>query len=163
LPATIIASPEPRLVEVKRKYDPNSFFSNRSERPAGVAVFLEKKMSNKPVGFRGIKVIALSVLDLARANKFYGENLALEPAYEADQHVGYLIGDTILMLKSTWDQSPTKTPNPRVTIITEDAKATEKELLVRGVVISDPVELYDDVHQVGSFLDTEGNTLWFCS
>jgi len=58
---------------------------------------------------------------------------------------------------------PTEAPNPRVTIETEDARETEKGLRARGVVISDPIQVYDDVHYVGSFLDSEENQLWFCS
>jgi hypothetical protein len=50
-----------------------------------------------------------------------------------------------------------------VTIETEDARETEKGLRARGVVISDPIQVYDEVHYVGSFLDSEGNKLWFCS
>jgi hypothetical protein len=30
------------------------------------------------------------------------------------------------------------------------------------ITISDPAEAYDDFY-VGSFLDSEGNKLWFCS
>jgi predicted enzyme related to lactoylglutathione lyase len=120
-------------------------------------------MSTSPLGFRRVRVVALSVRDLKRANKFYGETLALTPAYEDSRMVGYLVvNDTILMLKDDWE-APTETPNPRVTIETEDARATEKELRARGVVISDPVAVYDETHWVGSFLDTEGNKLWFCS
>ena len=61
------------------------------------------------------------------------------------------------MLKANWDVPPTEAPNPRVTI------ETEKGLRARGVVISDPVQVYDEVHYVGSFLNSEGNKLWFCS
>jgi hypothetical protein len=67
------------------------------------------------------------------------------------------------MLKANSDQPPVQNPNPRVTIETHDAYATEKELRSRGVAISDPVEIYDRTHAVGSFLDTEGNKIWFCS
>ena len=67
------------------------------------------------------------------------------------------------MLKANWDVPPTEAPNPRVTIETEDARETEKGLRARGVVISDPIQVYDEVHYVGSFLDSEGNKLWFCS
>jgi len=31
------------------------------------------------------------------------------------------------------------------------------------VIIADPVQAYDDGFHVGSFLDSEGNKLWFCS
>jgi predicted enzyme related to lactoylglutathione lyase len=120
-------------------------------------------MSTSPLGFLRTRVIALSVLDLDRANKFYGETLSLPPAYEGTEHVGYLLEQTIVMLKADSDVPPTATPNPRVTIETENAQETEKGLRARGVVISDPVQIYDEVHYVGSFLDSEGNKLWFCS
>ena len=119
-------------------------------------------MSTKPFLFRRVIVVAVSVVDSERANKFYAETLGLPPAYEDKEQVGYLIGETILMLKN-WDQPPVQDPNPRVTIETDDAKETEKALSARGVVISDPVEIYDRTHAVGSFLDTEGNKIWFCS
>ena len=120
-------------------------------------------MNTSSLGLRCVKVIAFSVLDSDRANKFYGETLGLPPEYENKEQVGYRVGDTILMLKANSDVSPTQTPNPRVTIETENARDTEKGLRERGVVISDPVQVYDEVHWVGSFLDTEGNKLWFCS
>jgi catechol 2,3-dioxygenase-like lactoylglutathione lyase family enzyme len=120
-------------------------------------------MNTSPLGFRCVKVIALSVLDLERANKFYGETLGLEPAYDNKEQVGYVLGQTILMPKANADVPPTEAPNPRVTIETENARETEKGLRTRGVVISDPVQIYDEVHYVGSFLDSEGNKIWFCS
>jgi catechol 2,3-dioxygenase-like lactoylglutathione lyase family enzyme len=120
-------------------------------------------MNTSPLGFRCVKVIALSVLDFDRANKFYGETLGLEPAYENKEQVGYVLGQTILMLKANADVPPTEAPNPRVTMETENARETEKGLRARGVVISDPVQIYDEVHYVGSFLDSEGNKIWFCS
>ena len=120
-------------------------------------------MNTSPLGFRCVKVIALSVLDFDRANKFYGETLGLEPAYENKEQVGYVLGQTILMPKVNAEVPPTEAPNPRVTIETENARETEKGLRDRGVVISDPVQIYDEVHYVGSFLDSEGNKIWFCS
>ena len=120
-------------------------------------------MSTSSLGFRCVKVVALSVRDIGRANKFYGETLGLPPEYENKQQVGYLVGQTILMLKADSDVPPAEVPNPRVTLETEDAKLTEKELRARGVVISDPVQVYDEVHYVGSFSDSEGNKIWFCS
>ena len=120
-------------------------------------------MNTSPLGFRGVKVIAVSVIDSDRAKKFYGETLRLPPEHENEEQIGYRIGDTILILKANSDVSPTQMPNPRVTIETKNAPETEKALRVRGVVISDPVQVYDKVHWVGSFLDTEGNKLWFRS
>jgi hypothetical protein len=119
-------------------------------------------MEDLPLGFQRIKVIAWSVLDLARANRFYGETLNLPPAYEGADQVGYLLGETILMLKEGWYAPPTPAPNPRVTIATNHAPATEEALRARNVTISDPVQAYDEFY-VGSFLDSEGNKLWFCS
>ncbi len=119
-------------------------------------------MSLSPLGFLRVKVIALSVLDLDRANNFYSKTLGLPPAYEGTEQVGYLLGQTILMPKANWYAPPTKAPNPRITIATERAPETEKALRDRGVVVSDPVQAYDDFY-VGSFLDSEGNKLWFCS
>jgi|SRR5581483_2446074 catechol 2,3-dioxygenase-like lactoylglutathione lyase family enzyme len=119
-------------------------------------------MSAPPLGFQRVKVIALSVLDADRANRFYSETLGLPPAYEGSEQVGYLLGQTILMLKANWYAPPTEAPNPRITIATDNAPQTEQALRARGVVIADPVQAYDGFH-VGSFLDSEGNKLWFCS
>lgn len=102
-------------------------------------------MSTSSLGFRCVKVVALSVRDIDRANKFYGETLGLPPEYENKQQVGYLVGQTILMLKADSDVPPAEVPNPRVTLETEDANQTEKELRARGVVISDSVQVYDEV------------------
>lgn len=114
------------------------------------------------LGLQRVKVIALSVLDLDRANKFYGEILGLPPAFEGDEQVGFLLGQTILMLKAKWYAPPTEAPNPRITIATDHAPDTEKALRARNVNISDPVQAFDEFY-VGSFLDSEGNKLWFCS
>jgi predicted enzyme related to lactoylglutathione lyase len=112
--------------------------------------------------FQRVKVTALSVVDPDRANKFYETILGLQPAYEGKEQVGYQLGDIILMLKSNWYASPTQDPNPRITIETDDALQTERELREKGVSISDPVTLYDEFY-VGAFSDSEGNKLWFCS
>jgi len=45
---------------------------------------------------------------------------------------------------------------------THDAFATEKALKELGVTVSDPVTLYDGT-PIGTFLDSEGNKIWFCS
>jgi catechol 2,3-dioxygenase-like lactoylglutathione lyase family enzyme len=114
-------------------------------------------------GFLQVKVIALAITDRARAEKFYKETLGLMPAFEGSVQVGFLLGQTILMLKDDWYGTPTAVPNPRITIAAENALLTETELKNRGVVIADPVKAYDDGFYVGSFLDSEGNKLWFCS
>jgi catechol-2,3-dioxygenase len=119
-------------------------------------------MNPSPFGFLRVKVIAFAVHDSERANHFYGETLRLPPAYEGDEQVGYFLGQTIIMLKANWYATPTEAPNPRVTIATENALETEKALRSRGIVIADEVKPFDDFY-VGSFLDSEGNKLWFCS
>ena len=65
------------------------------------------------------------------------------------------------MLKAHW-MTPTAQPNPRITLAVDQALITQTALLARDVVIADPVQPYGDFY-VGSFLDSEGNKLWFCS
>lgn len=120
-------------------------------------------MTVASLGLQRVKVIALAVLDRERADRFYGETLGLAPALEGDQQVGYQLGTTILMLKDNWYGAPTAEPNPRITLACEHAPATETALRGRGVTIADPVQAYDDGFYIGSFLDSEGNKLWFCS
>ena len=104
----------------------------------------------------------VGTLDIERAHKFYRDTLSLTPAFEGDTQVGYFLGQSILMLKTNWYAPPSDKLNPRITIATEQATETEKALRERGVTIPDPVQPYDDFY-VGSFLDSEGNKLWFCS
>jgi predicted enzyme related to lactoylglutathione lyase len=120
-------------------------------------------MQTSSLGFLNVEVVALPVRDMNRANKFYRDTLALAPANGGDKQSGYLLGNTILMLKDDWYATPTDKPNPRITIATTDAPDTEKALRARGVAISDPVKTYDEEYYVGGFLDSEGNKLWFCS
>ena len=116
------------------------------------------------LGFIRVKGIALAVADLDRANRFYGQTLALPPDTIRNMKSAYLIGDAIVMLKSQqeWYGKPTAELNPRITVETQDAFATELALKKRGVNVSDPVTLYDGT-PIGAFLDSEGNKLWFCS
>ena len=114
-----------------------------------------------PVGLRCIKVVALSVSELERANRFYQEKLGLEPAFEGDEQVGWQLDQVVLMLKPDW-AAPTGEPNPRITIATDHAPATQEALRARDITIADEVQVYGDFY-VGSFLDSEGNKLWFCS
>ena len=114
-----------------------------------------------PLGIQRVKVVAVSVTDPARANRFYKEKLGLEPAFEGTEQVGWWLGQVILMLKPDW-AAPTATPNPRVTLATDHAPATQEALRARDIVVANEVEVYGDFY-VGSFLDSEGNKLWFCS
>lgn len=109
-----------------------------------------------------IKVLALAVTDFDRAMRFYTDTLSLHPAEEDGKPVGVHLGHTILMLKTDLPAQPSATLNPRVTILTDDARGTELVLRQRGVTIADAVERYGGA-LVGSFLDSEGNKLWFCS
>ena len=110
-------------------------------------------------GLRRVKVIALSVRDLDRANKFYGETLGLESAGEPDR---WTLGELDLLLKPDW-QHPTADPNPRLTVEVENSLETENSLKAAGVTISDAVQLYEGKFLLGSFLDSEGNKFWICS
>ena len=117
-------------------------------------------MKSSPFGFQSVKVIALSVTDVARAQRFYSETLQLEEDRESIGEVGYRIGESLFTIRQ---HPPTDDPNPRITLQVQDARETEKRLLERAVTISDPVKLYEDRFWVGGFLDSEGNKLWFCS
>jgi len=114
-----------------------------------------------PLGIQRVKVVAVSVTELERANRFYREILGLEPAFEGAEQVGWQLGQVILMLKPDW-AAPTEFPNPRVTLATDHAPATQAALEARGIPIANAVQAYGDFY-VGSFLDSEGNKLWFCS
>ncbi|MCB1955171.1 MAG: VOC family protein [Rhodocyclaceae bacterium] len=120
-------------------------------------------MGTSTLGLKRVKVIALAVQDPARANRFYGTTLGLEPAMENGEPVGFLLGDIVLMLKDGWYGTPTAEPNPRITLECTDALATQAALRAQEVTISDAVERYDGTFLVGAFLDSEGNKLWFCS
>jgi len=100
---------------------------------------------------------------LSSANQFYSQKLELAPAYEDNEQIGYLLGHTILILKPDWDLPPTASPNPRITLQVTDARKTEAEVQSRGITVPDAVQPYEKNHLVGSFLDSEGNKLWFCS
>ncbi len=123
-------------------------------------------MSN-PLGFMRLKVVALTVNDLARAERFYGETLGLLPATEYGERIGFALGDVAIMLKPVadgWYARPSAELNPRLTVGVEHALQTEKDLLAHGVTISDPVRPYPPANDhIGAFLDSEGNKIWFCS
>lgn len=121
-------------------------------------------MTQPNLGFQDIKVIALAVSDAQRAHHFYGKTLNLRPAFEEGKVVGYFLGQIVLMLMpDDWYGTPTDMPNPRITIATANALDTEAALRELGVTIADPVQSYNDEFDVGSFIDSEGNKLWFCS
>ena len=120
-------------------------------------------MTTNLLGLQRVKVIAIAVRDRNRADRFYGETLGLPPAFEGNSQVGYQLGTTIMMLKDNWYGVPTVEPNPRITLACDHAPATEVALRERGITIADPVQAYDDGFYIGSFLDSEGNKLWFCS
>lgn len=120
-------------------------------------------MNSPQLGLKCVKVVALAVRDVARANRFYGETLGLAPASEGGTQVGFQLGGTVLMLKDDWYGTPTAEPNPRITLECADARATEAALRKLDVTISDPVDRYDGSYFVGAFLDSEGNKLWYCS
>ncbi len=115
-----------------------------------------------PLKFLAAKAIAVSAKDIKRAHRFYREILNLEPHTEDGELIGYKLGETIIIPKENWYAPPTEEPNPRVTLLVQDAHKVEAGLKQQGVRISDPVAQYGS-HTIGSFLDSEGNKLWFCS
>jgi len=119
-------------------------------------------MQTSPLGISHIKGIALSAPNSERTHKFYRDTLSLQPVAVDDTEVGYLLGQTVLMLKSNWHAPPSDQLSPRITIATEHAPDTEEALRARGVSIPDSIQRYGDSY-FGSFLDSEGNKLWFCS
>lgn len=119
-------------------------------------------MTKAALNLQSVKVIALAVSNLERAKQFYTETLSLPPAFEDGQQVGNHLGHTVLMLKADSGALPSASLNPRITIQTADADLTEAALSQLGVVIADHVQSYGKA-KVGSFLDSEGNKLWFCS
>lgn len=119
-------------------------------------------MTSPALNLLSIKAIALAVTNLERAIQFYTETLSLRPAFEDGKQVGNHLGHTVLLFKTDSYAQPSTALNPRVTIQTDDARSTEATLRKRGVVIVDPVARYGEA-LVGSFLDSEGNKLWFCS
>jgi len=111
--------------------------------------------------FKRVKVIALAVNDLERANRFYGHQLGLSPAFEGAEQVGWWLGQIILMLKPDW-AVPTDMPNPRVTWPPTMRRRPRRPCAPVGSsspTKSSPTAIF----YVGSFLDSEGNKLWFCS
>lgn len=118
--------------------------------------------SQEGIAFLGVKAVALPVVDVARADKFYGKVLGLPAANQPGEPYGYLLGETILLLKQNWYAEPSLEPSPRITLQVDDARSLVKTLKGRGVTISDEVEP-TKTGFVGSFLDSEGNKLWFCS
>lgn len=120
-------------------------------------------MASLSHGLIDVKVITVAVTDLARAQKFYGETLALPVAYMDDKPAGFLIGQTRIAFKENWYGKPTAEPNPRITLECEFAPDTEMFLRDKGITIADPVDDAIEGYLVGSFLDSEGNKFWFCS
>ncbi|QSX41822.1 VOC family protein [Shewanella cyperi] len=120
-------------------------------------------MSSVSHGLKAVKVIALAVTDMARAQHFYGKVLGLDTVSEHGEVRGYALGDLMLMLKDDWYGKPTAEPNPRLTILCDYAPDTEAFLRERNVTIADPVVPMEEYYLLGSFLDSEGNKLWFCS
>jgi predicted enzyme related to lactoylglutathione lyase len=107
-------------------------------------------------------VVALPVINEERAKNFYEEMLELPVAVEAGEPCGYLLGNTILMLKKEWYAPPSAEPSPRITLEVDDARATVKALKQRDIFVADDA-VSDGNGYVASFLDSEGNKIWFCS
>jgi len=55
--------------------------------------------SQKSIVFLGVKAVALPVIDTVRADNFYGKVLGLPTANHPGEPYGFLLGETILLLK----------------------------------------------------------------
>lgn len=114
------------------------------------------------LGFIQVRAVSLAVKDPERAKKFYGETLGLRPLENMD--MAFYLGEVIILLKpeSEWYGRPSEELNARLTLRVRDSYATEKAMQACGVTVADPVKVYE-ANPIGSFLDSEGNKLWFCS
>ena len=119
--------------------------------------------NGKPIlTIKGIKGVAIPVVDEERAKHFYGEVLGLPVADGEKEPGGYRIGNAFLMLKPDLHAAPSAESSPRITLEISGALVAEQALLACGVAMPDPVTR-DGHAYFGSFLDSEGNKLWFCS
>jgi len=116
----------------------------------------------KRVKFLGVKAVALPVVDSVRADNFYGKVLGLSAANQPGEPYGYLLGETILLLKADWYADPSAEPSPRIALQVNDARSLVKTLKERDVIIADEAE-QTKTGFVANFLDSEGNKRWFCS
>jgi catechol 2,3-dioxygenase-like lactoylglutathione lyase family enzyme len=69
------------------------------------------EFSQKSMAFLGVKAVALPVIDVARADSFYGKVLGLPAANHPGEPYGYLLGETILLLKQDWYAEPSSEPS----------------------------------------------------
>ncbi|MBK7357118.1 hypothetical protein [Propionivibrio sp.] len=71
-------------------------------------------------GFQRLKVVAAGRTDMSRARQFYGETLALPPAYGGDRQVGHAGKHHIdVEVSRRWlDAQPSGQLNPRITLAT---------------------------------------------
>src|SRR3989304_2712179 len=97
-------------------------------------------MQTSSLGFLRVKVIALSVLDIDRAHRFYRDTLALAPAYEGEEEVGYYLGQTILMLKPNWYAPPSDMLIQPIPIATMNAPESKNPPRAGGFIIPDPIQ-----------------------
>ena len=110
------------------------------------------------LGWQELKVVALAVDDLARAEDFTAASWASSRGRRRMVTSGFALGGLTLLLKplagpgGAAEKSPL---HPRLTVAVADAPRMEQELAARGVTISDAVQLYEDGrYWVGAFLDS---------
>jgi catechol 2,3-dioxygenase-like lactoylglutathione lyase family enzyme len=110
----------------------------------------------------------LSVIDLVRARKFYGETLGLEPEGEiAEGHAVFKAGgDSYLLIYERSD--PPKAENTVASFAVDDVESTVQWLRKRGVVFEDydfpGLKTVDGIatiedHKASWFKDPDGNIL----
>jgi catechol 2,3-dioxygenase-like lactoylglutathione lyase family enzyme len=114
----------------------------------------------------------LSVTDLERAKKFYGDTLGLKPTGRtAPDHIEYQAGgDSVLMVYKRSD--PPKAENTSASFTVDDVEATVGELKGRGVVFEEydfpGLKTVNGIATIGDtkaawFKDPDGNILALAS
>jgi predicted enzyme related to lactoylglutathione lyase len=115
------------------------------------------------VQVRGVDFILMSVSDVERARKFYGETLGLKPAaewppywYEFDAGASTI---AICTPSENAPQPPYKEGSCSVALAVADAKAVMEELKGKGVKVLGEVE-ESSTCITGRIADPDGNQIW---
>jgi|SRR5687767_14683431 predicted enzyme related to lactoylglutathione lyase len=112
---------------------------------------------------RGVDFILVSVSDMERSRKFYGETLGLKAAAEwPPSWYEFEAGETTVALGTP----PENAPQPPFTqsgvsfaLAVADAKAALDELQQKGVKVVMPADETSVCH-MGMIVDPDGNQIW---
>ncbi|HET8938792.1 MAG TPA: VOC family protein [Polyangiales bacterium] len=136
-------------------------------------------LNNAPAGFETRLQIGLTVANVQRSRRFYGELLGLEEEPEmklpaslgtvGNVRYGFVLGSTTIKFWSK-GELPTKTGAPArytgirlITVQVEDIDATHEQLKGRGVEIKVPPQDFQGLARVMFISDPDGNFIEFAS